>query len=84
MLPTYVVDTSSLIDLQNHYPLELFPNVWERFESLISANRLIAPEEVFKEVNSSNTFLYQWCKDHRTIFRKNNSEIMTYVQEIIS
>ena len=78
----YVLDTSALIDLQVDYPPDIFANVWEKFDEL-ARDRLLAPKEVFGEICSGNEFLYDWCRNHKRIFLKNNTVILKYVKEIM-
>ena len=84
MTNLYHVDTSSLIDLQENYPRNSFPTVWNKFESLITLSQLIAPVEVRNEICPSNTFLHRWCKDNSKIFIPNSDQVLTYVSEIMT
>ena len=79
----YVVDTSSLIDLQENYPRNIFPKVWTNFESLIQGGNIVAPIEVFREISPSNTVLHRWCMNYRRIFHQNNQTIINFVAEIM-
>lgn len=38
MKKIYVIDTSSLINLDRHYPEITFPSVWKNIESLLKIN----------------------------------------------
>ena len=84
MANIYHIDTSSLIDLQENYPQNSFPTVWDRFESLITSSQLIAPVEVQNEIFPSNTFLHRWCRTNSNIFIPNNNQILTFVSEIMA
>lgn len=57
----YVIDSSSLIDLKRKYPVDVFPGVWEKIDDLIVSNRLIAPEEVFNEIENGDDELVPWA-----------------------
>ena len=46
----YIIDSSSLIELNRHNPIDVFPTVWQKIESLISKGFLIAPKEVLYEI----------------------------------
>jgi len=39
---TYVVDTSSLIELFQKYPRGVFPNLWQAFENLVDSRMLVS------------------------------------------
>ena len=47
----YVADTSSIIELAQYYPEKVFPKLWKNFQTLVTSGRLLAPTEVFKEMN---------------------------------
>jgi len=46
----YVIDTSSLIDLNYRYPVDVFPGIWKNLEKLIANELLLSPKEVLKEI----------------------------------
>ena len=41
----YVIDSCSLIELNRKYPIDIFPNVWQKVESLIEKGFLVSPKE---------------------------------------
>lgn len=47
----YCIDTSALIDLQEYYPPEVFKTLWENMEQIVHSGELIAPQQVFEELN---------------------------------
>jgi len=65
----YVIDTSSLIELNRKYPIEVFPSLWKKVEELISKSALISHKEVFNEVCIQDDKLKEWAKKQRTFFR---------------
>lgn len=81
----YVIDTSSWIELGQYYPQETFTNLWDSLQKLIKNNRIISPEEVFKEISpKKGPEIYNWCNKNKKMFVKNNSEILSFVAEIMS
>jgi hypothetical protein len=46
----YCVDSSSLIRLKQDFPRSVFPAVWEKIEELVEQERIIAPDEVLREI----------------------------------
>lgn len=84
MATVYVADSSALIDLNILYPQSVFHNVWSNLETLIQANRLISPNEVFKEIEKKDDELFSWCKNNRRMFVPNNAEHLKYVSEIMA
>lgn len=64
----YIIDTSSLIELKNTYPQDIFPTLWEKIDELIKQKRLIAPSEVQKEIEQGDDELNKWAKDRQQMF----------------
>lgn len=64
----YIIDTSSLIELNKHNPMDVYPGVWEKMEGLINANRLVAPKEVFNEIQRIDDALADWSKAQNMLF----------------
>ena len=50
----YIIDSCSLMELNRHNPLDVFPSVWEKIEDLINKDLLVAPKEVLNEVNEGD------------------------------
>jgi len=53
----YIIDTSSLIELNKYNPMDVYPGVWAKIEQLINSNRLGAPKEVFNEIEQTDDSL---------------------------
>lgn len=64
----YIIDTSSLIELNKHNPMDVYPGVWEKIEQLINSNRLVAPKEVFNEIKQTDDSLSAWSKTQSKMF----------------
>lgn len=78
----YFVDTSEWINLNRHYPNDVFPNLWRNVEDLISKGRILAPKEVLDEIKRGHDELVQWCNDHREMFQSTTA-LTGQVQKII-
>lgn len=46
----YIIDSSSLMELNRYNPIDVFPTVWDKLELLISRGLLSAPKEVLNEM----------------------------------
>ena len=65
----YSFDTSAFIGAWNrHYPPDVFPTVWERFDQLIRHNHLKAIDEVKRELEDHGDELYDWVKLRKKMF----------------
>ncbi|MBU1205146.1 MAG: DUF4411 family protein [Nanoarchaeota archaeon] len=77
----YVIDTSSLIDLNYRYPVDVFPGIWKNLEKLIANELLLSPKEVLKEIKDES--LKEWAKKQKKLFRELDELQVQIVQEIL-
>lgn len=64
----YIIDSCSLMELNRHNPIDVFPSVWVRIESLINKGLLLAPREVLNEIMQGDDQLTKWAKKHNKMF----------------
>ena len=67
----YIIDTSSLKELHDRYPKNLFPTIWERIASLIQNWQLVSHIEVQREIRNtiySKDKLLLWSNKNKKIF----------------
>lgn len=79
----YIIDTSSLIELNKHNPMDVYPGVWQRIEQLINTGRLLAPKEVFYEIRNIDDQLHSWSKTHDNLFVEPTYEQIEIVKKIL-
>ena len=82
MSAIYFVDTNEWINLNRHYPKEVFSGLWENIENLISEGRILSPNEVLDEIKRGHDELVEWCRTHRTMFL-NTDKLIGQVQKIL-
>jgi len=70
----YCIDASSLLKLKEDYPRKVFRKLWENVEQLIADERLVAPEEVYREIEFDDE-LSPWAQQHKRMFKKIDAEI---------
>jgi hypothetical protein len=81
----YSIDTSGILDGWRHYPPDIFPPVWERFESLITSGDARASDEVLRELKKKEgDETYAWCSAHPAMFLPLDAEIQQSVTEILA
>ena len=81
---TYCIDTSALIDLKWVYPWVTFPTLWEKIGNLIKQGRLIAPQQVLKEIEKKDDELLKWLKKHKKMFKMLNQQQVDTAKDILS
>src|SRR4030043_44256 len=64
----YCIDTSSLINLKP-FRRDVFPTIWSKLESMIKNGELIAPLEVYGEIEIGKDKIYDWCKSNKEMFK---------------
>ncbi len=64
----YVIDSSSLIELHHHNPMDVYPTIWQHLEALIKETRVVAPREVLDEIVIRDDKLAEWVKVHKKLF----------------
>lgn len=64
----YIIDSCSLIDLNRHNPIDLFPSLWNKIGGLIRSNFLISHKEVLNEISIKDDKLSKWLKNHKKMF----------------
>lgn len=79
----YVIDTSSLIELNIRYPIDVFPSLWKSMEGLIAKGLLISPKEVFKEISVKDDDLKRWVVKQKKLFKELNENQIKIVKEIL-
>lgn len=80
----YVIDTSSLIELNRRYPIDVFPTLWKNVEELIGKGLLVSHKEVLKEISVMDDSLKKWAKKQKKLFRELDEKQMKIVRDILS
>ncbi len=78
----YIIDTSSLIELNKHNPMDIYQTPWKKLENLIKKKRLFAPKEVLNEINQYDDTLASWAKKHADMFKEYNKNHSNHVQKV--
>ncbi len=79
----YVIDSSSLIELNRRYPIDIFPNLWKNIKETIDKGFLVSPEEVRKEVLALDDSLKDWIAKQKKLFKPLTSKQIEIAREII-
>ena len=79
----YIIDSSSLIELNRHNPIDVFPTVWQKIESLINNGLLMAPKEVLYEIIERDDQLAKWAKKQRNLFKDPTPKQIEILKDIL-
>jgi len=79
----YIIDSSSLIELNKHSAMDVFVSVWKNISDLIDNDRLVAPKEVLNEIKDYDDTLANWAKNQKKLFKNPSARQIEIVQEIL-
>ncbi len=79
----YIIDSCSLIDLNRHNPIDVFPTLWQKIGDLIDSNMMISHIEVFNEVTQQDDILSEWLKKYKKMFIDVTNRQAELVNEIL-
>ena len=79
----YIIDSSSLIELNKHSAMDVFVSVWKNISDLIDNDRLVAPKEVLNEIKDYDDTLTNWAKNQKKLFKNPSARQIEIVQEIL-
>ena len=78
----YCIDASSLINLKQYYKRKVFSGLWDKIEEMVHTGRLIAPDEVRREI-AKDDLLGPWAKKNKKMFRNPDQELMDTTKDVI-
>lgn len=58
----YTLDTSILVGMQQRYPRDIFPGVWDSLEEMVAAGRVCICYIVLEELKRGGDPLHDWAK----------------------
>lgn len=79
----YIIDSSSLMELNKHNAMDVYISVWKNINELIKNDRLIAPKEVLNEIQGYDDNLAKWGKEQKKLFKNPTSEQIEIVKQIL-
>jgi len=79
----YIMDTSSLVELNRHNPIDVFPSVWNNLELLSKKGLLVAPTEVLSEIKERDDELASWAKRNSGLFRPPTKRQVEILKDIL-
>jgi hypothetical protein len=81
----YCIDTSALIAAwSERYPIKRIPPFWARMDDLVQSGRMVAPEEVRREVQKKSDGLYDWINARKSMFIELEETIQVRAKELLS
>jgi hypothetical protein len=84
---TYVIDTSSLIEIKpEKHPPDIYVSMWRDIENLVKNGRLISHRYVLEELREyegKKDEILKWADEHKNIFKDVTPQQVKLVQKIL-
>ncbi len=71
------------MELNRHNPIDVFPSIWGKIESLINRGLMFAPREVLDEIIEGDDQLAEWAKKQNKMFVEPTEKQIEIVQDIL-
>jgi len=82
---SYSVDTSALLDAWvRYYPPDVFETLWKQLDSLAAEGRLLAIDEVRRELEKKDDELFKWVSARSAMIVTLDEELQTAALPIIN
>ena len=80
----YCIDTSALIAAwSERYPIKRMKPFWTKMDGLIQSNRLVAPEDVRREIQKKADGLFDWVNGRKDMFIELEEPIQEAAKRIL-
>jgi hypothetical protein len=80
----YCVDTSAWLDgWQRHYPVDVFPSLWTKIDTIIAAGQIISCEEVYVELKRKDDDIHKWIMGRKQMLVPPDEAIQSKVIGIL-
>src|ERR1700733_13447477 len=81
----YCLDTSSAIEwFVRTYPPSILPNLPERIEALIAADRMRSPKAVLSELSRIGDACCKWAKAKTGLFLEEEADVQRIVRQLMA
>jgi uncharacterized protein DUF4411 len=81
----YSIDTSGLLDgWRRFYPRDVFPTLWDQVEEFVDDGKIVASEEVYRELAKQDDDLHAWVKRWKKMLILTDSAIQTHVAQLLN
>ena len=84
ILPKYIIDSSSLINLKDRYPSDVFTGAWIKMEELLNKKVVASTIEVFHEISSQEDDVAELAKKYKENFLPIDIDVQAKVKEILT
>lgn len=83
MTAPYVIDSNIIIDGRNQsYPPDVFPRLWDQFETMVGRQEAVLPKEVLEELERGDDDCATWCKGLDGFVLNANEQVLEQVVRI--
>jgi len=79
----FCLDTDVFIDATKLYPRDVFSRLWQTLEAWARGGRIIAPEEVLRELQKVDDDTSEWAREHAHLFRPPDERVQQALASIL-
>lgn len=82
---SFSIDTSAVIRLRREdYPPDVFPGLWKQLDRLFHNGRIVAPDEVLRELHQKDDDVHAWAVAQSGMFVPLDEGIQKAVADTMS
>jgi hypothetical protein len=82
--PKYCLDAGVFINSWiKHYPIDVFPSVWECLDELLKSGIAFVPREVYEEVERGGDDVHEWLSKRRSAVVEPDEPVILLVKQIM-
>jgi len=82
---SYSLDTSGFLDAWiRHYPIDVFPTIWQRLDEAVKSGLVFASEEVVRELERKDDEACEWIKARPHMVVPFGTELETEVIKLMA
>ena len=82
---TYCLDTTALLFMADFYSADIFPEVWTNLGELVADNAILAPKEVYRELErKDDNGALSWVENHKSLFRPLDADQVRFATQIVN
>jgi hypothetical protein len=81
----FCLDTTAFVEpWVRRYPIDVFPTYWQTLDEWAHDGRVVAPDEVLREIEKNDDDLHKWVKLRAMLFQPVEADVQNAVTAILA
>ena len=81
----FCLDTTAFVEpWVRRYPIDVFPSYWGRLDEWIHGDRIVAPDEVLREIARNDDDLHKWVRARAQMFQPPEENVQQAVGALLA